>query len=482
VRFRDLQFGPDDAKGDTRLTQYFLRIPEYERVRSGSAAFVIGRKGTGKTAICQMIYDEAQNNPNLFAILLSFKNAPTSDLFASSDASYKAPSQYISIWKFLIALEASKLALRDESIPGATRSALDKFLRDNFGSTDVVSLDAVSTLKKRSWRVGLTLPIHHMPGAEVAREDLDSSIHPIHYGRAATALLAHLATLRSDNEFFLLFDDLADDYRKDRVYFDLLISLLKAVYEVRHEMDGRLRLLPIVVLREDIHAQLDDHDLNKLRELTVRLRWNTEPSRRNEFSLRGLINERVRANIEGEAGDFWSRVVDENSWTGPENSMWHFLVNRTMDRPRDLIVALKLCQPFEPGEKLSADAVLRGQEECSEWLYREVADEIFRELPEYRDALGLLTRIGAARFRFNAWRSEFGKDETLLSKYGPEHGPEQVLEVLFNFSVVGMSRGRQLILKYRTPHITFDKGASFEVHRGLRPHLVIPGRRSGRTG
>ncbi len=477
--FKDIHFGPDDAKGDTRLSEYFLRIPPYEDVRDGRASFVIGRKGTGKTAICQMIHDEASRHPNLFSVLLSFKNSPSADLFASKDDSFKAPNEYISIWKFLIAIEASKLILQDESVDSATRDALDIFLRSNFGNIDVACMDAVQILRKKNWKVGLTLPVHHLPGAEISRDLVDSSIQHTHYGRAATALLANLARLKSENKFFVMFDELDEDYRKDPIYFDLLISLFKAAYQARQELHGKLKVWPIVVLREDIFSQLDDHDLNKMDDLIVLLRWTTMPSQQSEFSLRGLVNERIRANFGLRGGlDLWPTVVDEDGWGGPGDSAWAFLVNRTMDRPRDIIKSLKCCQPFEDGNKLSVEAIKASMLDYSRWFYNEVGNEIFRELPEYRDALGLLTRIGRGLFTIDMWRREFGKSLALTAKYQAD----RVLETLYNFSVIGMYKDRRWFFKYKTPQVTFDMGGSFIIHWGVQKYLVILGPQPRRRG
>ena len=269
--FRDIDFGPDDAKGDTRLSEYFLRIPEYDKVRTGAAWLVVGRKGTGKTAICEMIHDECLNSSEAFSVLLSFKNAPTSDLFASSDRNFRAPNEYVSIWRFLIALESCKLLLQDESVDSLVRDELEAFLRSNFGEIDIACLDAVSMLRERSWKVGLTSPIETLPGAELTHNTGVSTHQQIHYGRAAATLLQRLAALRTENRFYLLFDELDEDYRKEPAYFHLLISLLKASYGVRQELRGCISILPIVVLREDIYSQLDDADLNKLDDVTVRL-------------------------------------------------------------------------------------------------------------------------------------------------------------------------------------------------------------------
>ncbi len=51
MRLDDIDFGQDTAEFDTHLADYFLETPIYQRVVQGDKAIIIGRKGTGKTAI-----------------------------------------------------------------------------------------------------------------------------------------------------------------------------------------------------------------------------------------------------------------------------------------------------------------------------------------------------------------------------------------------------------------------------------------------
>jgi len=466
--FRDIDFGPDDAKGDTRLSEYFVRIPEYEKVRTGAAWLVVGRKGTGKTAICEMIHDECTNSPEAFSVVLSFKNAPTSDLFASSDRTFRAPNEYVSIWRFLITLESCKLLLQDESVDSAARDELEAFLRLNFGQVDVACLDAVSMLRERSWKVGFTPPVEGAPGAELTHNTGTATHQQIHYGRAAATLLQRLSELRSENRFYLLFDELDEDYRKEPAYFHLLISLLKACYGVRQELRGRISILPIVVLREDIYSQLDDGDLNKLDDVTVRLKWSSSRTDDRQLSLRRMVNERIRSDRDSVQSDAWLDVVQESDWRSADGG-WAYVTALTMDRPRDIVKLLKCCQEYEPGQTLTKSGINQAVAGYSAWLYREIANEIFRELPEYRLALGVVGRVANRAFGLETWLREFTKEEELASKYRPD----QVLETLFDFSVVGIAaRGRNLF-KYKTDQLIFDKGASFCVHPGLKRHLAI---------
>src|SRR6185295_1461599 len=221
---------------------------------------------------------------------------------------------------------------------------------------------------------------------------------------------------------------------------------------------------------EDIFEQLDDSDLNKLDDATVRLRWTTALSPRPELSLHQLVGERIRAALGrmSEAGG-WSYIVDDAAWRGRSEAAWRYLASLTMDRPREILKLLRYCQLFEETPKLTPEAARLALAEYSAWLYREIGNEIYRELPEYRNALGILTRIGGNQFTLDSWRSEFGKDENLNSKYRPD----QILEQLFDFSVAGVKRGGTRYFKHGHPQMMFDKGALFCVHPGLGKHLHL---------
>lgn len=60
-----------DAKTENSL-QYFYHVKELERIINGKRSYVIGRKGTGKTAISMHINNQSDHSK--FSEKLSFKN------------------------------------------------------------------------------------------------------------------------------------------------------------------------------------------------------------------------------------------------------------------------------------------------------------------------------------------------------------------------------------------------------------------------
>ena len=75
--------------------KYFCYIDEVKMLLNGEKNIVVGRKGEGKTAIAQYIYNINQHD--VFSTQLTFKNFPFNKLYELSNSQYTSPNQYISI-------------------------------------------------------------------------------------------------------------------------------------------------------------------------------------------------------------------------------------------------------------------------------------------------------------------------------------------------------------------------------------------------
>ena len=99
--------------------RYFWHVREVDQIARGEKYFVIGRKGSGKTAICE--YFNRQQRHDVFAEKLSFKNFPFNELYSHNNLRFTPPNQYITIWKYLIYSTVCRLLLRNEAVDGELR-------------------------------------------------------------------------------------------------------------------------------------------------------------------------------------------------------------------------------------------------------------------------------------------------------------------------------------------------------------------------
>jgi hypothetical protein len=89
-----------DAR-DEDNKRYFYHFSDVSLIEQGTKNYVIGRKGTGKTAIAEYIKLNSGERGG-FSRLLSFKNFPFNILYESVDRDFTAPNQYITIWEYVI--------------------------------------------------------------------------------------------------------------------------------------------------------------------------------------------------------------------------------------------------------------------------------------------------------------------------------------------------------------------------------------------
>lgn len=101
--FKAIDFGAIDGLNDKHLSSYFLDKNYWSKIINGKEFFVIGRKGTGKSAIYTWLFEQ-QYNKGILIENLSFKNFPFEKLLRLSDDDFSKPNQYQSIWRNIILL------------------------------------------------------------------------------------------------------------------------------------------------------------------------------------------------------------------------------------------------------------------------------------------------------------------------------------------------------------------------------------------
>ena len=66
------EFGRIDAESEELLAEFFLRTDAYQRIEDQERLVVVGRKGTGKTAIYKILQERVAHYTNTFGTGLQF--------------------------------------------------------------------------------------------------------------------------------------------------------------------------------------------------------------------------------------------------------------------------------------------------------------------------------------------------------------------------------------------------------------------------
>ncbi len=366
--------------------RYFWHVREVDQIARGDKYFVIGRKGSGKTAICE--YLSRRHNFNVFAERLSFKNFPFNELYSHSNSSYTPPNQFISIWKYLIYSTVCRLMIRNEAVETEMRTKL------------AALYDQGAPLSRRvgQW-VGREFGVSLFGlSVKVTKERATSPDNWIEYANYLEDIIVGYS---GDAAYFVLFDELDEDYRdiiateQYKQYTALITSLFKAVQDIRSTFSGGRgpRLYPVIFLRDDIYDLIQDSDKNKWGDFRVDLNWD-------EAKIKQVIAFRISRAIDPVCdhalsfGAAWDGVFGQLPMgVGRKNkiSTFEFISRSTLLRPRDFVAYLQNCaqqaldqslDDHDDQAKISNSIVRRVDKAFSNYLREELTDELFAILPD----------------------------------------------------------------------------------------------------
>ena len=222
-------------------TKYFYFVNEAEEIISGQKNIVIGRKGEGKTAIAQYIYN--QNNYNIYTEKMTFKNFPFNIIYKLSDSNFTKPNQYISIWKYLIYTTICKKMIANENISSNIRNQLLKVFPTEDKESKLSKLIEKYTVKDFGFQI-LSSGIN--ASVDKKKEEISwiEIVDILEY-----TILEHI----DDAKYYVIFDELDEDYKnfrdeQERInYFDMITGLFKAVQDIRTLFDGKkINIFPFI--------------------------------------------------------------------------------------------------------------------------------------------------------------------------------------------------------------------------------------------
>ena len=284
-----------------------------------------------------------------------------------------------------------------------------------------------------------------------------------------------------------MFDELDEDYRTIydnngiKQYESLLTGLFKAVQDVRNTFRASsLHIMPIVFLRDDIYARLNDADKNKWSDFKIDLDWNTHKIKR-------LISFRIAKDAKEQslATDFkaaWNSIfefgkIKYGDHQQKEATKFDYICNSTQMRPRDFIKYISACckLSLEKGDQYITNQTIRDVDrEFSNYLKSEITDEIYPILPEIESIFKILANMRKQLFRPEEFISCYNKEV----KKGAisNNNVDFVLDILFNFSIIGnqhKSQEHRNFFRYLQTNMRYNSEETIVIHRGLLKALQI---------
>lgn len=478
---RNLKSFGDVAAEDDAVLDYFLTTAAVENIKQNETFLVLGRKGTGKTAIVRH-FTEGPEHSNSRS--LNLRGYPWNIHAQRVDRGVSEIEAYVSSWRYLIALEFASMVLAETQRPQFQKVIdLNEFFNENYGGIAPSLADILRPKRLKISKVSLQPQIL---GNQIGGVDLERNAQDLQLGAELNALsssLLNTAVAIAHNEnlgpYFLHFDELDQGLvAGDKNRSTMIIGLILAVRDIRRECKRiNAPVIPVVYLRSDLWDDLEFSDKNKISQtLALNLEWSSD-------TLFSLIQERIKVRLS--PGANWDAVVEPDLMRGSQTK-WNHILARTFMRPRDVIrflnAALSVAkQRHDEPLKIKNEDIVDSREQYSSYLKEELDDEILPHWPQWEQALQSCSALSTITFL----KGDFIREYISRKTADNDVDPEVALELLYRFSVIGYERrsgygGSSWAFQYTDPQAGWDNSATrFKVHLGLKEYAKLREERQG---
>lgn len=472
-----LFFGRDDAENDLRegLLRGVVFRPNYayRKALSGQKSLIIGRKGSGKSAICRRLATpEGHQGPS---ILITPDDTAGDEIRRFELQGVTADTAKSLIWRYVFAVHAARhltthaRTAHGRRIPASVR-ALRSFLHANGESGEASLYDRLrrgvsglqeANLSLKAFGVEATFGMSGASeGAQASRqlEVLEDGV--------ATAF-AELSCADSHPPLLFLVDQLEQVWTIDPESHALVTGLLLAAKHVTGHYGSAVRTA--LFIRADIYDTLNFGDGDKFHSDEIRITWTHD-------GLKDLALARARASLGASltSEDLWGQLFPPYVRGEP---ITDYLFQRALPRPRDVIQFLNICQSVADergGPTITEDDVLQATELFSRWKLQDLAKEYLINHPFLRSLFALFENTGYVVMR-PALTARFESHREALHRAFPAYTesltPQGVIDVLYGASFLGVRRGNDIVYAGGTEVPPQPGEDEFQVHPCFRPAL-----------
>ena len=460
--------------------RYFFETQKIKGLYSGESCFVIGRKGSGKTAIAEHILN--MQDHNTFAQTLSFRNFPFNILAKFDQEGFSTSSRFTNIWKFITYMTMLQTFAKNQAISADLRALIDEEMPQDLGRA---TSSYIQQITDRSFGLKIL-----SSGGSASTKNAYLTNETAIYERVA--ILENIIDQHIDEStYYILYDDLDDDYDRESAhpestYAKLLGGLFKATVDIKARFARRANFYPIVFLRDDIYDLLRSNNKAKLMSDIIDLRWQNSV-------LSDMVSHRIfkAAACSPPEGVTDSSALMENalgllfdstrvSLNGKRRTrpLMSEIERRSYGRPRDVIAYLQLAasNALQKGEtKISAETRKSLDRLYSEYLITDLIDELHTRIPDIEEVFSIVSSSGKASLRYQDLEVALKDNLSQFSTHTAALGPRGIIELLVKSSVLGkqLPVENQQEFRYQNRFIRVSSNDKLYIHRGLHSGLVV---------
>jgi hypothetical protein len=389
-----LTFGSSAAENEFReLSGYYLETDQFQRALRGEVRLVVGRKGSGKTAIFAQVRDRTREDRQNIVVdlrpdgyqLLKFKEMVLKYLGPGS-----LEHTVTAFWEYLLLLEICYKLLEKDRLPHTRDSRLLLPYRKLAAIYDSDRYVTEGDFSERLSRLLLHLTDDYRAkyGEDNNRTLSQQEITELLYRHDVNKLREQIVEyLKVKKALFLLFDNLDKGWPTHGLTstdIAILRALLEATRKIERQLQRRdIDCTTLAFLRNDVYELLVSETPDRGKEGRVALDWSDPDLLRELIRRRMLYNDMPDRPFE----DLW-RTICVSHINGEETSQ--YLIDRCLMRPRALIDLVNHCRGFAVNlshSRIEIEDVTKGVKAFSSDLVVDIGYEIRDVLPEAENVL-----------------------------------------------------------------------------------------------
>ena len=473
-RIEDLELGYADAENYKRrenkelLNRVFIRDAHLDDLCQPNISFLIGEKGTGKTAYS--IYLSNNNYKNTSASIRYVRETEYQKFISLKKEKHLTLSDFSSIWKVILYLLLAKQVQDKEGAISrlfnytkfvALNAAIDEYYLNAFSPEIIQALSFVQESKLAAELLHKHAALKSEDKNSIAFSESRFQINLFYIQKKFEEAFSQIR-LTQNHVLFIDGIDIRPSSIPYEEYLECIKGLANAIWEINNDFfpsikGGKGRMRVVLLIRPDIFESIGLQNQNtKIRDNSVFLDWRTEYNAHRNSQLFEIVDHMlsIQQDQPPEKGAAWDHYFP---WDSPNvyeqystpTSFINFL-RWSYYRPRDIVTMLELLKSNTNGNEKKTNFSLKDfenphfQREYSNYLLGEVKDhlsfyygaqhyEIFLKFFEYL--------AGKDSFNYEFYLSAFTKLQEhirSISAGSPKFmaTPNDFLQFLFDLNVL----------------------------------------------
>jgi len=481
---QSLNLGATSAENEMRTLQgYYLKTDQFLKSIRGEANIVVGRKGSGKSAIFLQVRDRERNKKSNVVLDLKpdgYKLIKFKELILKFLEEGTFQHTIMAFWEYVLLLELCYKILekdkenhkRDHYLYEPYRKLADSYNADEYNVQGDFSERMTGLMERISSEY--RSKYGEDQNVRLSTANLTEMLY-LHDIKSLTQQVIDYMKLKG--VCWLLFDNIDKGWPTSGLkHEDLLIirALIDATRKIERQFDrSNIEVNSIVFLRNDVYELLVKDTSDRGKEASVILDWTDSDLLRELVRLRIVSNDLDTNSL---FNSVWQKLCVSH-YKGEESSQ--YLIDRSLMRPRFLLNLISQCRSFAVNlnhDRIQEEDIAKGLAAYSTDLLTDIGYEINDVEGDSRDVL----------YAFISSSPNLNEDQLVqvLQNFSiAEPAIKRIIELLLWYGFLGLSINREqkyiydfhYNMKLMQGVIKKNSGFIYYINPAFWPSLMIEG-------